>query len=143
MRMREARGPVSTVSSPSLFALARALDDSYGFKEAKRGEAMTRRFAEYRHLGALVRAELRAAGLEPLAAEAVAAPNITTFDLPYASFPEECERYGYLIAHESPYLQTRGWAQIATMGDVGEETLTRFFETMGSLTARRAIHSIA
>jgi aspartate aminotransferase-like enzyme len=90
-----------------------------------------------------VRAELRAAGLRPLAAEAVAAPNITTFDLPYAGFPEECARAGYVIAHESPYLQTRGWAQIATMGDIREETLTRFFEAMGSLMARRSARSTA
>jgi aspartate aminotransferase-like enzyme len=98
---------------------------------------MTRRFAEYRRLGELVRAELRAAGLRPLAADAVAAPNITTFDLPYASFPEECARYGYVIAHESPYLQTRGWAQIATMGDIREETVARFFEAMGT---RMSLH---
>jgi aspartate aminotransferase-like enzyme len=139
--MREARGPVSTISSPSLFALAQALKDSYGFREAMTGQntgnAITRRFAEYRHLGELVRAELRAAGLRPLAADAVAAPSITTFDLPYTSFPEECARYGYVIAHESPYLQTRGWGQIATMGDIREETLARFFEAMGSLMARR------
>jgi aspartate aminotransferase-like enzyme len=141
--MREARGPVSTISSPSLFALAQALEDSYGFTDAMTGNAISRRFAEYRHLGELVRAELRAAGLRPLAAEAVAAPNITTFDLPYASFPEECARYGYVIAHESPYLQTRGWGQIATMGDIREETLARFFEAMGSLLARRAARNTA
>ena len=34
LRMREARGPVSTISSPSLFALARALEDSYGANDA-------------------------------------------------------------------------------------------------------------
>jgi aspartate aminotransferase-like enzyme len=141
--MREARGPVSTISSPSLFALACALDDSYGFGDATAGNAIARRFAEYRQLGELVRTELRAAGLQPLAAEAVAAPNITTFDLPYASFPEECARAGYVIAHESPYLQTRGWGQIATMGDIREETLMRFFEAMGSLMARRSARSTA
>lgn len=125
LRMRETHGPVSTISSPSLFALAHALDDSYG-----NTPAMMRRFEEYRRLGERVRAELRAAGLQLLAAEAVAAPNITTFDLPYASFPEECARAGYLIAHESPYLQTRGWGQVATMGDIRQETLARFFEVM-------------
>jgi aspartate aminotransferase-like enzyme len=143
LRMREAYGPVSTISSPSLFALARALEDSYGFSDAMTEDAMTRRFAEYRRLGELVRAELRAAGLQPLAAEAVAAPNIATFDLPYASFPEECARYGYVIAHESPYLQTRGWGQIATMGDIREETLTRFFAAIETLMARRAARSTA
>jgi aspartate aminotransferase-like enzyme len=138
LRMGEARGPVSTVSSPSLFALACALNDSYGS-----AEALTRRFAEYRRLGESVRAELRAAGLEPLAADAAAAPNITTFSLPYVSFPEECARGGYVIAHESPYLQTRGWGQIATMGDIREETLARFFEVMASLMARRTTHRFA
>jgi aspartate aminotransferase-like enzyme len=143
LRMREARGPVSTISSPSLFALARALEDSYVSSDGVMGAARTRRFAEYRRLGERVRTELRAAGLPPLSAEAVAAPNITTFDLPYASFPEECARFGYLIAHESPYLQTRGWGQIATMGDIREETLTRFFEAMGSLMARRSVRNTA
>jgi aspartate aminotransferase-like enzyme len=138
LRMREARGPVSTVSSPSLFALARALDDSYGC-----AEAMTWRFAEYRRLGEFVRAEMRTAGLEPLAAEAVAAPNITTFDLPYASFPEECERAGYTIAHESPYLESRGWAQIATMGDITEEMLASFFAAVRAQMSRYCTHDVA
>lgn len=138
IRMSEAEGPVSTVSSPSLFALARALEDGYAS-----ADAMTRRFGEYRRLGAFVRAEMRAAGLEPLAAEVVAAPNITTFSLPFPRLPEECARYGYVIAHESPYLQTRGWGQIATMGDIREETLTSFFETMRSLMAPRPAHSFA
>ncbi|HEX4311146.1 MAG TPA: aminotransferase class V-fold PLP-dependent enzyme [Acidobacteriaceae bacterium] len=138
LRMRETRGPVSTISSPSLFALSYALDDSYGS-----ATAMTRRFAEYRRLGERVRAELRAAGLQLLAAEAVAAPNITTFDLPYASFPEECARAGYLIAHESPYLQTRGWGQIATMGDIRQETLTRFFAAIRARASQQQTPGVA
>ena len=138
LRMREARGPVSTVSSPSLFALACALEESYGC-----AEAIMQRFAEYRRLGAHVRRELRAAGLEPLAADAVAAPNITTFCLPYASFSDDCARSGYVIAHESPYLQTRGWGQIATMGDIREETITSFFQAMGSRMMRRTAETFA
>jgi aspartate aminotransferase-like enzyme len=138
LRMREARGPVSTVSSPSLFALACALDDNYGS-----AAAMTRRFAEYRRLGEQVRCDLRTLGMEPLAADTVAAPNITTFALPYASFAEDCADHGYVIAHESPYLQSRGWAQIATMGDIGEATLASFCRAMRSLLARRETHSIA
>jgi aspartate aminotransferase-like enzyme len=122
VRMCEAEGPVSTVSSPSLFALARSLSDGYGSAEAR-----TRRFAEYRRLGEYVRREMQAVGLEPLAAEAVAAPNITTFALPYAGFAEDCAQDGYVIAHESPYLQTRGWGQIATMGDISQAMVEGFF----------------
>jgi aspartate aminotransferase-like enzyme len=136
--MREARGPVSTVSSASLFALACALEESYGC-----AEAMTRRFAEYRRLGERVRWELRAAGLKPLAADAVAAPNITTFCLPYGSFPDDCARSSYVIAHESPYLQTRGWGQIATMGDIREETIASFFQAMGPRMMRRTVETFA
>jgi aspartate aminotransferase-like enzyme len=121
-----------------LFALACALDDSYGSDKA-----MTRRFAEYRRLGESVRAEMHAAGLEPLAAEAVAAPNITTFDLPYASFPEECERVGYAIAHESPYLESRGWGQIATMGDITEEMLASFFQAVRAQLSQHCTQDVA
>jgi hypothetical protein len=48
-----------------------------------------------------------------------------------------------LIAHESPYLQTHGWGQIATMGDIREETLGSFFQAMGSLMAPRTADSFA
>lgn len=125
-RMHQTRGPVSTVLSSSLFALARALDDNYGSPEAA-----TQRFREYLSLGEQTRRELRALGLEPLAPDVIAAPNITTFVLPAPSFPEECLRAGYRIAHESPYLQTRGWGQIATMGNITAESLASYFRVMG------------
>jgi aspartate aminotransferase-like enzyme len=143
VRMCETEGPVSTVSSPSLFALARALNDQYGAGEATMGEAMARRFADYQRLGEYVRAEMRAAGLQPLAAEAVAAPNITTFELPHASFAEECLRAGYTIAHESPYLATRGWWQIATMGNITPAMLGGFFEAVRARMSQHWRRSVA
>lgn len=132
--MLNAEGPVSTVASPALLALACALEQNYETEEAR-----MRRCGEYRRLGESVRCAMRAAGLEPLAAEAIAAPNITTFPLPYPQFVEDCRRAGYVIAHESPYLVTRGWGQIATMGDVTEEKLEPLFRTIAACMPCKAI----
>jgi aspartate aminotransferase-like enzyme len=123
--MLESRGPMSTVASSALLALASALELSYRSQEATRW-----RHEEYRRLGKYVRNAMRAAGLEPLAPDDIAAPNITTFRLPDARFADDCLRAGYVIAHESQYLVARGWGQIATMGDVTEERLRPLFGTI-------------
>jgi aspartate aminotransferase-like enzyme len=127
LRMQQSRGPVSTVASSTLRALACALEQGYAS-----ADAMARRFEEYRLLGERVRRELRALGIQPLAPDGIAAPQITTFDLPYPSFPEKCLQAGYAIAHESRYLQSRKWGQIATMGDIKQATLDAFFQAVGS-----------
>jgi aspartate aminotransferase-like enzyme len=125
VRMLETRGPVSTVPSPLLHALATALDLNFGSLGVTEV-----RFAEYARLGRTVRGELRRAGIAPLARECDAAPNITTFSLPSDSFAEDCLRAGYQIAHESGYLLTRGWSQIATMGDVSPAQLRALFDAI-------------
>ena len=136
LRMHQTCGPVTTVPSSLLFALARALEMNYGSPEALAG-----RFREYTALGEQTRRALREAGLEPLAADDIAAPNITTFTLPNAAFPEQCLKAGYQIAHESPYLKHRGWGQIATMGNIPASSLDPLFESLASLAARQPVHA--
>ncbi len=125
LRMHETRGPVSTVPSSLVFALARSLEDDYASPEAT-----VRRFHEYFVLGQRVRCQMRSLGLEPVASEAIAAPNITTFALPDYSFPKECLDAGFQIAYESQYLQSRKWGQIATMGNVTSASLDQLFEAL-------------
>jgi aspartate aminotransferase-like enzyme len=122
-RMLDTQGPVSTVPSPLLYALSTALQQ-YGS-----AEAAEERFREYERLGLEVRRGLRAAGMTPLAQEWHAAPNITTFVLPHDEFANECSREGFQIAHESAYLATRSWGQVATMGNISREEVMRFFAT--------------
>jgi aspartate aminotransferase-like enzyme/N-acyl-L-homoserine lactone synthetase len=138
LRMHQTRGPLSTMLSSALFALARALEDNYGSPETT-----ARRFQEYLLLGEQTRYRMRCVGLEPLAPDSVAAPNITTFALPAPSFPGECLNAGYRIAHESLYLQSRGWGQIATMGNITSASLDPLFRTLGSRPAyqRQTAHA--
>jgi aspartate aminotransferase-like enzyme len=123
--MCRARGPACTMGSSPLFALARALGDSYACPCAAE-----RRYEEYKLLGQQARRRMQMVGLSPLAADSIAAPNITTFALPDSSFPERCLEAGYRIAHESPYLRECGWGQIATMGNITVDCLETFFQTM-------------
>jgi aspartate aminotransferase-like enzyme len=136
LRMHQTCGPVTTVPSSLLFALARALEINYGSPEALAG-----RFREYTALGEQTRRALRDAGLEPLAADDIAAPNITTFTLPNAEFPEQCLKAGYQIAYESPYLKHRGWGQIATMGNIPASSLDSLFESLATMAVRQPVHA--
>lgn len=118
-------GPVSTLPSPLVMAALQALRENYD------GEAgRTARYKHYDDLGKWMRARIRDAGLEALAAEQDAAPTITTFPLPWRGFAQECGRAGFSIAYESDYLRTRGWGQIATMGDLNRDALEPLFAAM-------------
>ena len=73
-------------------------------------------------LGARVRTGLRALGCKVIAEEARAAPCVTSF-LPPARYSADAYRLhaaagGFALAGHSPYLQSRGWLQIATMGRI-------------------------
>jgi aspartate aminotransferase-like enzyme len=78
-------------------------------------------------MGRRAREMMRKAGLELLSTERDAAPTIATFPLPSAGFAQECLCAGFRIAHESDYLRTRGWGQIATMGNLNWENLEGLF----------------
>jgi aspartate aminotransferase-like enzyme len=121
----ETVGPVSTVSSPLATAVYEALRRWY---EGASGSES--RYRHYAGLGRWVRGKMRAAGLEPMAHEAFAAPTVTTFVLPDAGFARRCSREGFTIAHESDYLQTRGWGQFATMGELDEVALAPLFRSL-------------
>lgn len=126
LHMHEACGPVSTVSSSLMFALARSLEEQYGSPEAA-----AQRFERYLALGKRTRRKMRALGLEPVSPEAVAAPNVTTFVLPDHCFPKQCLEAGFQIACDSQYLQSRNWGQIATMGNITSELIDELFEALG------------
>ena len=110
-------GPQFTVPSPLLFALESALVDS-----------ADDRFERHRQKGLAVRSGLRQIGISPLAAERDAAPCVTTFAVPDNGFLDRCRALGFEPGAGAAYLNTRGWAQIATMGDVHAEDIRRLFE---------------
>jgi aspartate aminotransferase-like enzyme len=120
-------GPQSTISSPLIWALAAALEEYYGSEKE-----IAQRFEHYRCMGLHTRRLLRSASIEPLVCDAISAPNVTTFVSPDPSFPTKCLGAGYEIAHESAYLKERGWAQIATMGEVTRESLEGLFLALRS-----------
>lgn len=128
-----AQGPTSTISSPLLLALSEALRQNFSAASACQA-----RFAHHSELGRWVRRRIRAAGLDVLAAEETAAPTIATFPLPSRTFARQCLLAGFQIAHESEYLRSRQWAQIATMGNLDRRTLLPFFEALPALVNRAA-----
>jgi aspartate aminotransferase-like enzyme len=115
-------GPVSTVSSPMVSAVYEALRENYC---GAAGRAA--RYEQYARLGRWTRSRLHEVGLVVLAAEEDAAPTVTTFPLPSKDFARRCLRAGFRIAHESDYLRTRAWGQVATMGNLRREQLEPFF----------------
>jgi len=118
-------GPVSTVPAPLVLATLEALREDY------EGEAGRKdRYRRYDELGRWTRARIRAAALETLVEERYAAPTVTTFSLPSASFARECLSAGFRIAHESEYLRSRQWGQIATMGNLDRQALEPLFASL-------------
>jgi aspartate aminotransferase-like enzyme len=120
--------PRFTFPSPALRALAAALR-AY----ASPGQAAGV-YERYRSLGRRVREELRKLRIAPLAEEPWASPVITTFHPPGQSTSDEfvgrCRALGFDVGGLSSYLRERRLVQIATMGDIGEEDLLRFFEKL-------------
>lgn len=123
----ETRGPRFTFSSSTTAALETALGD-YGSRRLALA-----RYGRYARLGAYVRGQLHKLGVRPLAADAVAAPVLTTFRPPGGestrSFVERCRTAGFDIGGESRYLARRGLAQIATMGATTRADVAAFFES--------------
>lgn len=116
------RGPVSTISTPLVVALLESL------RCAHPNPAISQeRFLQHQELGRWTRAQIRSCGLGPVAAEQDAAPTITSFPLPAPGFGRMCRRGGFRIAHESGYLRSRNWGQIATMGQVTRSRLEPLF----------------
>jgi len=119
-------GPRFTFPSPNLMALDAALA-AYG-----EGDRARARFDHYRKLGAYVRRQLQKVGLEPLAAEEVACPVVTTFAPPQEEssemFVARCRSWGFVIGGQSGYLAQRRLVQIATMGAIHREECAPLFD---------------
>jgi aspartate aminotransferase-like enzyme/ribosomal protein S18 acetylase RimI-like enzyme len=119
------RGPRHTFASSPLAALDRALE-AYATPGGAR-----RRFARYRELGLRVRSGLTSLGRSPLVPWEHASPVVTTFHAPEGdseALVERARSWGFDLAGASEYLVRRGWAQIATLGEVRNRDLDRFFE---------------
>ena len=123
-----AEGSRFTFPSQLVRALHRALD------QYETPALRQQRYRHFRELGRYVRDQLRAMGIEPLAAESCAAPVITSFRPPTGQQQDEFLRYcsglGYDLSGRSVYLRRRGLVQIATMGDVSRDDCRRFFEKL-------------
>lgn len=124
----DARGPRFTISSSLIGALDAALS-RFDTPARREGE-----YARARRLGSAVRRGLRDLHAEPIARDEHSSPSITTFVPPLAHSPERlalvCRAHGFEINVHSPYLPPRGWAQIATMGDVQERDIARLFDAL-------------
>lgn len=138
MEAAKAAGPVTTVSSPLVTAAHEAL--RLRFDGCAAVEA---RIRQGEQLGRWTRERLREVGLMPLVREEHAAPIVTTFALPSANFARRCARAGFRIAHESDYLQRRGWGQIATMGDVDQRRLEPLFSWIAGEGVRDVAMAVA
>jgi aspartate aminotransferase-like enzyme len=123
-------GPVSTVPSPLVEALAEALELHFSTPAA-----CSIRYAHHFALGQWTREQVRRMGLTVLCNAENAAPTITTFPLP-AGFAGACLRHGFRIAHESDYLRTRNLGQIATMGELTREMIEPMFDGLINSTDR-------
>lgn len=106
-----ANGVPFTHSSNLLAALDRSLSAT----------CWLRKFERVRRESARLRAALCSHGLPPVAAEGDAAPGIVTVALSSevcaADVALALSEQGFLLAHQSPYLQQRNWLQICLMGE--------------------------
>jgi aspartate aminotransferase-like enzyme len=127
-------GPRYTFPSPTLQALHAALE-AYATPEQARAT-----YARYAELGAYVRQQLRAASIEPLAAESWASPVVTTFAPPgeesSEAFVARCRAWGFSIGGQSGYLAERRLVQIATMGAVERADLAPLFARLTGARGR-------
>lgn len=117
--------PMYTIASPQLLAMRQALDENYSDARSR-----ARRYAHYRELSGWVRTELRQRGVCPLVDDETAAPVICTFPLVSRSIATRCSDAGFHIAHESGYLEQRGWGQISVMGDLTRQRIEGVFAAL-------------
>ena len=122
-------GPGTTIGSPGVVALDRALDP---FARAVDRSIAFQKAAD---LGCRMRRGLVNLGLPPLVAERWSSPVVFTFALPEGwtgtAFSNACRAIGFEVATASPYLQARGWAQVATMGAVSVAHVDAFLTRLG------------
>lgn len=100
--------------------------------------------AKYRRIAegsALLRARLRALGLQLLAPDAQATPAVVTIVLPpavsAAAVGRDLRAAGYLVSFNSEYLLSRNWLQICLMGEWSVEGLEDVIALLGERAGLR------
>lgn len=128
VRMMATSGPCFTFPSAPIQALDRALESFNGAKQR------AQRRQEFAALAQQVRHGMRTLGLEPFAAEAIAAPVVTTFTAPFdltsLEFVAQARSWGFRIAGASTYLQRRRLVQVAHLGEIGSEQIDAFLSAL-------------
>lgn len=113
-----------TVSSNLVSALGAALDE-INFKE---------KYQEITELSIWLRNALSEKGFKVLSDPEHASPSIVTIALPEHvsshALGEKLEAQGYYIHHRSGYLESRGWVQIALMGECSQSDLLLLTDLM-------------
>jgi aspartate aminotransferase-like enzyme/GNAT superfamily N-acetyltransferase len=117
-------GPGHTFASAPLFALHQALQNLASPAQLQQA------YDHQSDLSRMLREGLRGLGISPLADDAVAAPNITTFGSPQGlttpQFLDIAQGWGYTLAGASKYLEVRGLAQVATFGAITRDHVADF-----------------
>lgn len=94
--------------------------------------------AKYRRIAqgaSMLRARLRAMGLQLLAPDAQASPAVVTIVLPpavsAAAIGRDLRAAGYLVSFNSEYLLARNWLQICLMGEWSSDALGELITLLG------------
>lgn len=100
--------------------------------------------AKFRRVATLsrtLRAELRHAGLEPLAAESCALPGVITVPIPARhtaiDVAARLSSQGIDLAYQSGYLRERNWLQISLMGEIDTAAVRRLPGALAEATGVR------
>lgn len=128
-----------TPAVSNIFALDAALDEL--LKEGLPG-----RIRHYRTINRRIRKALRRMGLEQLTSTGHEAHTITTLKVPsYISFAElyqEMKSRGYIIYNCREHLESR-YFQIANMGELTDEMIQGFLDTLNLVLKRAALRAQA
>jgi aspartate aminotransferase-like enzyme len=94
---------------------------------ALRRQSWQKRFKELVETCAWLRIQLRDAGFDLVAGEAISSPAVVTLALPRAASArmvgDKLHQSGYLLSYASEYLLRRNWIQICLMGECSRDAL--------------------
>jgi 2-aminoethylphosphonate-pyruvate transaminase len=123
-----------TPAVSNFFALDAALDDLLK-------EGVSKRLEHYREINTWIRSSLRKMGLRPFTDTGHESSTISTISVPdYISFPElyeELKSRGYIVYACKDHLKDR-FFQIANMGDLSDEMIQGFLDTLGHVLREAA-----
>ncbi len=105
---------------------------------ALRRPSWHKRYEEMLETCAWLRGQLRGAGFQVVASDAVSSPAVVTIALPREvsakMVGDKLHQAGYLLSYASEYLMRRNWIQICLMGECSRDTLQRVIDQMGKLS---------